>query len=257
MPVRVNGREISEREINLESAQHAGADPRQAQREAAVALVIRDLLLERIDQAKLKREQPQSAEAEEAAIEALLARQVQVPEADEESCRRYYQANPERFHGPTLVEARHILLAAHPDDLQEREEAREQAEALIPLLQSHPERFEELARQYSDCPSKAQGGSLGQVSRGQTVPEFEEALLRLPVGLAPRPLMSRYGYHVVEVAQRIEGELLPFELVRERIAHYLTERARRRAISQYLQRLVGEARIEGIELAGAASPLVQ
>jgi peptidyl-prolyl cis-trans isomerase C len=68
---------------------------------------------------------------------------------------------------------------------------------------------------------------------------------------------SRYGWHVVEVVQRVEGAQLPFEAVRERIAEYLTERSRRRAFSQYVRLLVAEARIEGVELEGADSPLLQ
>lgn len=255
MPIRVNGREISERAINQESAAFAGRDPKDAQRQAAVALIIRELLLERVEQARLLREQGEATV--DAAIETLLTREVETPAPDDDACRQYYLANPERFRSPTLVAARHILLAAHPEDLEERAQARAQAETLIGLLTAQPERFAELAEACSACPSKAQGGQLGQLSRGQTVPEFDDALLRLPVGLAARPVLTRYGYHVVEVLERLEGQPLPFEAVLPVVRDYLAAKTRRRAISQYLQRLVGEARIEGIELAGAATPLVQ
>lgn len=255
MPIRVNGREISERAINQESAAFAGRDPKDAQRQAAVALIIRELLLEQVAQARLVREQGEAAV--DAAIDALLIREVVTPDPDDNACRQYYLANPERFRSPTLVAARHIPLAAHPEDLEEREQARTQAETLIGLLATQPERFAELARACSACPSKAQGGQLGQLSRGQTVSEFEDVLLRLPVGLATRPVLSRYGYHVVEVLEKLEGQPLPFDAVLPTIREYLATKTRRRAISQYLQRLVGSAEIKGIELAGAAAPLVQ
>lgn len=252
MVVRVNAHEISEQAINRESASFSSHGPREAQRQAAIALVIRTLLLEQAGQG------PEVDDAvADAAIEAHLAEKVDVPTPDIASCRHYYIANPERFQSPTLVVVRHILMSAHPDDLEEQEQIRTQAEELIRQLQAQPERFEAFARRFSDCPSKEQGGHLGQVSRGQTVPELEDVMLRLPVGLAERPLKSRYGYHVVDILERIDGELLPFDVVLPKIRDYLTTKTRRRAISQYLQLLIGNARIEGVDLEGAGSPLVQ
>ena len=57
--------------------------------------------------------------------------------------------------------------------------------------------------------------------------------------------------------RRIEGRQLPFEAVSEQIAAYLREHVWRRAVSQYLQLLVGQAEIRGIALNGASTPLVQ
>jgi peptidyl-prolyl cis-trans isomerase C len=110
----------------------------------------------------------------------------------------------------------------------------------------------------SACPSAAQGGNLGQITPGQTVPEFETFLYNLEEGqICPVPVKTRFGYHVLRLDRRIEGRQLPFEAVRDKIAEYLREHVWRRAISQYLQLLVGEAEIRGIELNGASSPLVQ
>lgn len=252
MVIRVNEHEISEQAINRESAGFSVHGPLEAQRQAAIALVIRTLLLEQVGQGL------ELSEADaDAAMEAHLAKKITVPVPDIASCRRYYIANPERFQSPALVVARHILLAAHPDDLQERERTQVQAEELISQLQAQPDRFEMFARRYSDCPSKEQGGHLGQVSRGQTVPELEDVMLRLPIGLAERPLDSRYGYHVMDILERIDGEQLPFDIMLPRIRDYLATKARRRAISQYLQLLIGKAQIEGLDLEGAGSPLVQ
>lgn len=251
MSVSVNGHAISEREINLESAHHAGGDPAERQKRAAVALVIRELLLERV-----REKQFQPAD-EEQAIEALLDAEVPAPVVEENACRRYFEANRETFRSPDLVEARHILLAAHPEDHEGRDQARAQAEALVDQLRRQPAGFEPLAAEHSACPSKAQGGSLGQISRGQTVPEFENVLLRLPVGLAERPIESRYGYHVVEVVQRVEGQALPFEVVRPQIERYLTDKSRRKALGHYLQRLAAAADIDGIDLGVDAGPLMQ
>jgi len=124
--------------------------------------------------------------------------------------------------------------------------------------QKRPDRFAELARDLSACSSAKQGGSLGQVTRGSTVSEIETFLFQLEPGqLCPVPIRSRYGFHVLEVQQRVEGKTLPFEAVREKIAEYLEERVWRRAVHQYIRLLIGQFQITGIELKGASSPLVQ
>uniref|UniRef100_UPI0028B22105 peptidylprolyl isomerase n=1 Tax=Stutzerimonas nitrititolerans TaxID=2482751 RepID=UPI0028B22105 len=117
--------------------------------------------------------------------------------------------------------------------------------------------FAELALQHSACPSKAQGGALGQISKGQTVPEFECQLFRLPVGLCQQPLESRYGYHLVFVDQRLDGEQLPYEAVAGSIRAELNQRVWQIGVAQYLQNLVGVASIEGIHMQGAETPLMQ
>lgn len=75
--------------------------------------------------------------------------------------------------------------------------------------------------------------------------------------MAARPVETRFGLHIVQVLRRIGGVLLPFEAVRSQIADYLATAAWQRGLHQYLQLLVGRARIEGISLEGSATPLVQ
>jgi peptidyl-prolyl cis-trans isomerase C len=90
------------------------------------------------------------------------------------------------------------------------------------------------------------------------VPEFETFLFNIEEGqTCPVPVKTRFGYHVLRLDRRIEGRQLPFEVVRDKIADYLREHVWRHAISQYLQLLVGQAEIRGIELNGASTPLVQ
>lgn len=257
MSIHVNGVEITSREINVESAHHqeSGADPRYAQRRAAVALTVRELLKQRARQ--LDMAIPEDDEALDPVIDALIDREVDVPEADEDTCRRWYDQNASHFRTPDLAEVRHILIAGHPEDLAEREQARATAEELIGRLRERPDDFAGLAEQYSRCPSSRSGGLLGQVSRGETVPELEDAVLRLPVGLAEQPVKTRYGFHVVEVLQRVPGEQLPFDAVHERIRQYLEAVSRQRALSQYIRLLAGDAEIRGIDLDQSESVLIQ
>lgn len=255
--IHVNGIEITSRAINIESAYHqeAGGDPRAAQHRAAVALTVRELLKQRAQQLEL--EVPEDDAALDPIIDQLITEEIQIPEADPETCRRWYEQNPERFRTPDLAEVRHILVSGHPEDLGEREQARATAERLIAKLHDNPEAFADLARQYSSCPSAEQGGWLGQVSNGETVPEFEDAVLRLEVGLSEQPVKTRYGFHVVEVLQHVSGEQLPFEAVQARIKEYLETVSRQRAISQYIRLLAGDAEVRGIDLDQSESPLIQ
>lgn len=252
--VSVNGVEISARAINLESANHEQGTIIERQHAAAVALVIRELLRQRAIALGLLAD---GAELHDSVIDRLIDSEVDMPQPDEAACRRYYDQNRRRFRGEDRARLRHILLPAHPDDLEERERARRTAENLIERLKTGPGAFGELARQHSACPSREQDGDLGWVGPGQTVPEFENAVLAMPVGCAGRPVESRYGWHVVEVLEHLEGRPQPFEAVHRQIAAYLAESVHRRAMSQYLRVLAADADIRGIELDTASSPLMQ
>ncbi|NWG25292.1 MAG: peptidyl-prolyl cis-trans isomerase, partial [Pseudorhodoplanes sp.] len=119
-------------------------------------------------------------------------------------------------------------------------------------LRERPHEFAELARQHSACPSRAQGGNLGQISSGQTTPEFERALMKLaPGSMTEEPVATRYGFHIIRLDRRIEGREIPFEIVAGRIGDYLTESVRRRAAAQYIARLVSRATVTGVEMPGA------
>ena len=114
-----------------------------------------------------------------------------------------------------------------------------------------------MASNHSACStSAADGGRLGQITRGQTVPEFEAALERMQPG-DMAIAETRYGFHVVRMDRRAEGQTLPFELAKERIAGYLAASVERRALAQYVSILAGRAEIAGISLAATDTPLVQ
>lgn len=254
--LRVNGMPIAPAAIAQEIQYHPAASREEALYGACRALVIRELLQQRVLALGLAVAPAAGESEEEAAIAALIAREVTLPQVEETDLRRYFEANRERFVTAPLVAARHILLGAAPDDAEERSRQREVALGLIARLQQG-EDFARLAAEASGCPSREQGGALGQVSRGQTVPEFERQLFRLPVGLAAQPLESRYGFHVVDLQHRVDGVALPYEAVAGHIREDLQQRAWQKAVAQYLQTLVGEADIEGIALDGADSPLLQ
>ncbi|RWA63467.1 peptidylprolyl isomerase [Mesorhizobium sp. M1C.F.Ca.ET.193.01.1.1] len=261
-PVTVNGVAISRKAIAAEVQNFPARNPGEGWRAATRALVIRELLLQEARRLDIAVEQRTDQDGrretiEDALVRGLIEREVRVPEADEEMLRRFYENNLRRFVTPPLHEADHILIAARRDDREAFDAARERALALRSSLAAAPERFAAVARDCSDCPSGALGGSLGQIGPGDTTPEFEAALVDLAPGDISPPVETRYGVHLIRLTRRIDGRQLPFEAVRERIAAYLAEHVSRQATAQYVSLLVGGADIRGIAIDGASSPLVQ
>jgi len=238
----VNGVAIDAQAIALELPAHDGeADPGHAARRA---LVVRELLAQR---ARAKGLLAQGADIDDDVIDQLLDMECPTPEPTDEECLRYFNANTARFRSPDLVHARHILFAL--TDGVAMSLLRAQAEQALQDLRRHPDRFDEMARTLSNCPSGQLGGNLGQLSRGETLPEFDAALFEAPRrGLLPDLVRTRHGFHIVLVERRIEGEPLPFDAVRARIARYLSEHVRQKSIQQYLNLLISSAELEGIDL---------
>jgi len=255
--VSVNGVSIGRGAIVREMQHHPAEKPIAAWQQAARALVIRELLLQRARHLGVTPEPITDHDGrretdDEAVMRALIEREVKVPEPDDETCRRFYARNQGRFRSPDIFEASHILFAALPAEREVYAQARADASAVLATLLDNPDSFATLARAYSRCPSAAQGGNLGQITAGQTTPEFERALLALtPGAMCAEPVVTRYGFHIIRLDRKHDGKPLPYEAVADRIADYLRESVRRRADAQYIARLVTAAQIEGVDLAGA------
>ena len=260
--VSVNEAVIASADIAREVQNHGGGSPITAWEAATRALVVRELLSQRARALELVPE-PRSENGlretdEEALIRMLLETEVKTPTAEEVDCRRYYKSNLARFRSPDLFEPLHILFKAVKDDEVAYAQAVTQAEVVLAEVQAAPDRFESVARALSACPSAGDGGRLGQVASGDTTPEFEAALVSLEAGqICPEIVRTHYGVHVVRLDRKIDGAVLPFEQVHERIASYLEASTSRRAAAQYVALLAGQARITGFDIAGASSPLVQ
>jgi peptidyl-prolyl cis-trans isomerase C len=246
--ISVNGTGITAGQVNAEMQYHPAETVTAAREKAIRALVVRELLLQEAQSRGIFKDRC-AIKDEQAVIDGLLEREVKVPEPDRASCERYYKSNHQRFVTSPLFEASHILFAA---------DARQKADEVLALLRENPERFQALARECSSCSSAKDGGRLGQISKGQTTPEFEAALFKMQKGeISKEPLSTKYGFHIIQVHERAESRALPFESVHEWIADYLKQSVWQRAVSQYIGILAGKADIRGFKLNAADSPLVQ
>jgi len=262
-PILVNGVEIDVDAISAEAQNHPADNPAESFSSAARALVVRELLIQEAAAKNILGTPEILGEGkketnEDAATRALLEREVVTPSADEASCRRYYDSNQGKFVTATIYEARHILFAAPLSDAKARTNARIDAVTVIEELKKEPSKFAVLAQTHSACPSRAQGGNLGQLTSGSTVDEFETVLMALEEGqLSPTPVPTQFGFHVIQLDRIIPGRQMNFEMVRGRIAAWLEAASWSRAVSQYIGILAGKADIRGVEMAAPDTPLVQ
>ncbi|HEX7750674.1 MAG TPA: peptidylprolyl isomerase [Bordetella sp.] len=252
--VSVDGIVIGAEAILQEAEHHADeTDPRAA---ASRALVVRELLRQRAQKEGLLAPQ---AQLDDQALDALLERELKVPSPTREDCERYYAGHPRQLRRNDIVYASHILFA-----LVERTPLvplRQRAEETLRRALDAPETFEALAREFSNCPSAAVGGSLGQLLRGDSVPEFERALFDDDAtGILPRLVATRFGFHIVRIERRVAGQVLAFDEVQADIAAFLDQQVRQKAMRQFVQVLAAGARIEGLppdSFGNANGPLVQ
>jgi len=145
----------------------------------------------------------------------------------------YYQENKRSYSKGEQVRARHILLRLpkNPTDA-EKKTAWEKASALRKEIQGGKD-FAVAARESSDDPgSKAQGGELGWNEKTAWVPAFSQAAFNLPIGEVSEPVLTPFGFHLIQVEEKRPAEEKPLDSVSGEIAQILTKRARARALAE-------------------------
>jgi len=206
---------------------------------------------------------PELDEATVQRIEDMLRTEVETPDPSDQACQRHYDVNRSRFVVGQSVRLRHILFAVTPRiDVQAL--AQHAEEALLSLVQPKtPGRsFEQTAQALSNCPSGQQGGDLGWITPNDCVPELAQWLfyssdVQVASGLHPRLVHTRFGLHIVEILERNPGHQQSFDEVMSVVKQQLQNKSRATALKQYMMLLVGQADVQGIELEGADTPLVQ
>jgi len=250
--ITVNGVAIPEKDLANELQYHPNKNFNVVVQQAGQALVIRQLL---IDEAKKQGYLSASADtaSDEEAMQKLVEANISYDAPTDEICQRYFDNNKDKFMTMPLMEVDHILLGAAKDDIEGRDAASNNAKVIISQLQQEikngePSSFAALAKEYSACPSKESGGNLGQLSKGQTVPEFERQLMPLSEGLSDKAIESRYGFHVVNINRKIDGKQLDYDMVSDKVRGYLINSASHLAIQAYIQGLVEQAEIIGVPI---------
>lgn len=206
---------------------------------------------------------PELNDAERLIVETMVDGAVATPLPTADECQRYFDANKAQFVVGQALHLRHILFAVTPG-VNVQALATHAEKALLELLHKDApkDRFVQLAAELSNCPTSTQGGDLGWVSPEDCAPELANELFhqnhaQRGNGVHTKLMHSRFGFHIMEVLGRREGAQKTYADVHERIAAQLTLQSRSKALRQYMSLLVGQAQVEGIDLEGADSPLVQ
>lgn len=139
----------------------------------------------------------------------------------------YYNENSEQFTKGETVNASHILV-----------ESEEQAYEILASINGGTITFEDAAREYSSCPSKENGGSLGDFERGQMVPEFDKAVFEMQVGeITQTPVKTQFGYHLIKLNSKGEKTVTPLEEIKDRLEAVLLEQKRAKAYESKINQL--------------------
>ncbi len=135
----------------------------------------------------------------------------------EDDARKRYDARISDYQIPEERHARHILFKVDTTDSEKVKDAKKQeAEAVLARAQKG-EDFAELARQYSEGPTKDRGGDLGFFQKGRMVPAFDEAVFRMEQGEILGPVLTRFGYHIILLEEIKPGQVTSFDDVRRQI----------------------------------------
>lgn len=125
--------------------------------------------------------------------------------ASEDELLNFYNENKEKFQKPESVVASHILI-----------DTEDKANDIIKEI-NEGLAFEDAAKKYSSCPSKEQGGNLGEFTKGQMVPEFEEAAFSMELNTISDPVKTQFGYHIIKLISKNEEALSTFDEVKDQL----------------------------------------
>lgn len=174
-------------------------------------------------------------------IDTKITKDVTVPETE---TRTYYDTNAEKFKRPEQVKASHILIKVAQDaDDDQKTKAREKIEAVQKKLKEGSD-FAEMAKTFSEGPSKTNGGNLGFFKRGQMVKPFEDAAFALKKDEISDVVETRFGYHLIKLTDKNPAGTLGYDEMKDKIANRLKEEKKNTIIMKHLDDLRKAAKIE-------------
>jgi peptidyl-prolyl cis-trans isomerase D len=194
----------------------------------------------------------QTPERRSLGIILLDPNKIPTPLPSDAELRRDYTAKQDSFKTPERVQARHILIKS---DASNDAAMKAKAEGLLKQIQAGGD-FAKLATENSDDPgSKPQGGELGFIVKGQTVPEFEKAAFSLQPGQTSGLVKTTYGYHIIQVEKHEQAHLATFDEVKPQLTKDAMERAQAGAMQNLADKAVAELHKDPLHPEKAAEAL--
>ncbi len=162
----------------------------------------------------------------------------------DEEAQKFYEQHKKMFIKPERVEVEHILIKTSKSDSKEELEKKKKELEKIRERILKGEKFETLAKNFSDCPSRKNGGYLGIIQKGQTVPEFEQMAFSSKEGEISPVFKTQFGYHILKVIKKYPYEQVPFEKAKPYIVKMLKNNKIRDKFEEYLKGLNAKANIK-------------
>ncbi len=151
---------------------------------------------------------------------------------DDAEAKAFFEANPNAFKQDIKATAKHILTAD-----------KETADKALAEIQDGLS-FGEAALKYSSCPSKDNGGELGEFTKGSMVPEFEEAAFKMTPGEISAPVKTQFGYHVIQLDSISNPEDVTFDEVKDQVVQQLTANKQNATYAAKQEELKGKYPVE-------------
>ncbi len=180
------------------------------------------------------------------------------PQVTDAEVQQYYSQNIQNYHVDAQVKVRHILISVDPSATPAVDAAaKAKAQKILDELRKDDGRnFAELAKKYSDDPgSKDQGGELGWIKHGVTVPEFDKTAFSLQPGQISGLVRTKFGYHIIQTEDKQAAHTKPLDEVRSSIVDILTKQKEAQAGQAFAQQLAAEAQKSGLAQTAAAHHL--
>ena len=149
-----------------------------------------------------------------------------VKPATEDEIKAFYEENKSQFVAGESVSASHILV-----------DSEEKANELLEKINGGEISFEDAARKESSCPSSENGGNLGEFTRGQMVPEFDEAVFSMSVGEIAGPVKTQFGYHLIKLNAKNEEKPYDFEEIKSQLGDMVMKDKQKKAYQSKINQL--------------------
>ena len=167
-----------------------------------------------------------------------------VPDPTEDEVAAFFEAHKAEFVVQPQVLCQHILVKGSDDTaLDKIKEIRER-------IVSGKSDFAAEAKEHSDCPSGAEGGSLGWFGRGMMVPEFDKVAFEMKKGEVSGVVSTQFGYHIIYKADEKGGDAQTLVDVHDQIKDLLRHESRGRAMDSFVAELKANAKVEYRECCG-------
>ena len=169
-------------------------------------------------------------------IDQVLSDRIGDLEVSDEEIATFREENKEKLTVDENVRARHILLSVSEEDDEAARAGKKTKAGDLRKQLTEGAKFEELAREHSDCPSARMGGDLGRFRKGQMVKPFEEAAFALEPGQVSEVVETQFGYHIIEVLEHTAEGTLPDENIAEMLQNQRREEALKALVEELRQK---------------------